>query len=193
MVNNQAYFEYLKKRSLVGRFYRHFFLYPRISSLLKGRVLDVGCGIGDMLEYRPGSVGVDVNEFNIEFCRRRGLAAQLMPFDQLPFDTASFDSLLLDNVLEHILDPAPLLNEIKRVMHPDGFLVIGVPGLYGQLCDSDHKVYYNEDSLAELADRLGFTIEEFLYAPFIRSTFLSQTISQYCIYSRWTLKPQDKH
>jgi len=191
MVNNQEYFEYLKKRSLTGRIYRDFFLYPRVSRLLKGRVLDVGCGIGDMVKYRPGCVGVDVNELNVDFCRRRGLEAYLMPFDQLPFDTASFDSLLLDNVLEHLSDPVPLLNEIKRVMRPDGFLVIAVPGLYGQICDSDHKVYYNEASLTELAGKQGFTIEKFLYTPLFRSTLLSQTLKQYCIYSRWLLKAQD--
>jgi SAM-dependent methyltransferase len=144
-----------------------------------------------MVKYRQGSVGVDVNQFNVEFCRWRGLEAHLMPYDQLPFDTASFDSLLLDNVLEHISDPVPLLNEIKRVMRPDGYLVIAVPGLYGQLCDSDHKFYYNEASLTELAGSLGFTIEKFLYTPFFRSVLLSQTLKQYCIYSQWTLKSKD--
>lgn len=188
MTDSQAYFQYLTKKSFIGGFYRRFFLYPKINCLLKGRTLDVGCGIGDMLKFRPNSVGVDINPFNVEFCRSLDLEAHLMQVDQLPFNEASFDSLLLDNVLEHISDPVPLLKEVKRVMRTDGLLVIGVPGLKGQLCDLDHKAYYHEADLCELANRLGFTIEKFMYTPLFKSTLFSRTIKQYCIYSQWTLK-----
>lgn len=51
--------------------------------------------------------------------------------DHLPFDSESFDSVLIDNVLEHIEDPNSLLAEIKRVIRPNGGLLIGVPGVLG--------------------------------------------------------------
>lgn len=188
MDKHQQYFEYLKNRSFLGRIYRRFFLYPKINRLIHGRLLDVGCGVGDMLAFRPNSVGVDINDLNVKFCRWRGLDVQLMPIDQLPFANASFDSVLLDNVLEHITEPGPLLNEIKRIMLPDGVLVIGVPGLLGQLCDDDHKVYYDEAMLYKLADKLGFEITKMVYTPLCKSVFLSQVVKQYCIYSQWRLR-----
>ena len=184
MDKNREYFEYLQNRSWRGRFYRKFFLYPRINRLLKGKLLDVGCGVGDMLACRPNSIGVDVNA---KFCRWRGLDAREMPYDVLPFDDASFDSILLDNVLEHIADPTPLLNEIKRVMRPDGVLLIGVPGLRGQLYDLDHKVYYDEPNLSALANRLGFEVVDSLYTPLWKSVMFSQMIKSYCLYSQWQL------
>lgn len=179
------YSQYLLKRTLSGSLYRQYFLYPRIRKLLFGSVLDVGCGIGDMLRFLPGSVGVDVNSYNVEFCRKAGLRASVMPFDRLPCDDQSFDSVLLDNVLEHIEHPSKLITEIRRVLRRNGVLVVGVPGLKGQTADLDHKVYYSETALEALAKKSGFKINKYTYAPLFRSAFLSRTLTQYCIYTQW--------
>ena len=108
----EAYFSYLKKRSKLGYFYRKFWLYPFISRHVQGRVLDVGCGIGDMLSYRSESVGVDINPATVKFCQGRGLNAVLMEKDRLPFGIEAFDSIILDNVLEHIEKPLPCLQKL---------------------------------------------------------------------------------
>lgn len=188
MDNNQQYFEYLQKRSWLGSFYRTYFLYPKLNRYLKGRLLDVGCGIGDMLVFRGNSVGVDINPLNVQFCGWRGCDAHEMQVDQLPFADACFDSVLLDNVLEHIENPIPLLTEVKRVMSIDAVLLIGVPGIAGQLCDSDHKVFYDERKLTMLADKLGFKVSTMTHAPLWKSVILSKVMRQYCVYSQWSLK-----
>lgn len=187
MYENEKYSDYLKTRTIFGWAYRKFWLYPSISRLLKGRLLDVGCGIGDMLAYRPGSVGADVNKSNVNFCKSLGFEVYDMPYDNLPFPDSTFDSVLLDNVIEHISNPIPLLTQIKRVMRKDGFLVIGVPGICGQISDLDHKIYYDEDKLRALAFENGFVIKSFKYTPLIKSSFLSKTLKQYCIYSQWCI------
>ncbi|PHM21773.1 MAG: hypothetical protein CK604_05270 [Curvibacter sp. PD_MW3] len=179
------YAAYLQRRSKLGKWYRKHWLYPRLSTCLKGGLLDIGCGIGDMLAYRPGSVGVDVNPHNVTYCRERGLDAKVMDPDQLPFAEASFDSVLLDNVLEHIEQPSNLLAEIARVLRPGGHLLIGVPGHRGQASDPDHKQFYDEAALLRLASQSGFRIIQFLYSPLWRSNCLSQRLRQYCIYSLW--------
>jgi SAM-dependent methyltransferase len=185
---NQQYFEYLQSRSFTGGIYRKYFLYPRLNRYLKGQMLDVGCGIGDMLAFRPNSIGVDINQLDVEFCKQRGCEAYEMPVDKLPFEDGSFDSVLLDNVLEHLADPDPLLTEIKRVMRKDAVLLIGVPGVKGQSADPDHKVFYNEVSLNTLAVRLGFNVNVMLHSPLWKSDFLSKAVRQYCVYSQWSLK-----
>ena len=185
---NQQYFEYLQGRSCIGGLYRKYFLYPRLNRYLKGRMLDVGCGIGDMLVFRPNSIGVDINQLDVEYCRQRGCIAYEMPIDKLPFEDGCFDSVLLDNVLEHLADPFPLLTEIKRVMRRDAVLLIGVPGVKGQAADPDHKVFYNEDALTRLADKLGFNVNVMLHSPLWKSDYLSRKVRQYCIYSQWSLK-----
>lgn len=185
MPSQFEYSNYLQKRSRLGAFYRKKWLYPRIESLLGDQFLDVGCGIGDMLAFHRGAIGVDVNPYNVSFCKSLGLQASLMPFDQIPFEANTFDSVLLDNVLEHITDPKKLIEEIKRVLRPNGVLVLGVPGLKGQAADLDHKVYYDEASLEALAKKLGFRVNRYMYAPLFRSGFLSRTLTQYCIYTQW--------
>lgn len=188
MENNEHYFNYLKQRSLLGYIYRRYFLYPKLSSYLKGALLDIGCGIGDMLIYRPGSLGVDINEFNVEYCKRRGLNVCHMTENVLPFPNGQFDSILLDNVLEHINEPAPLLSEIKRTIRPNGSILIGVPGVKGFASDSDHKVFYDETKLAELAENAGFRIKKTFHMPFLKSNLMSKILKQYCIYTLWIAK-----
>ena len=182
VTEDAAYFNYLKRRTALGLVYRTLWLYPKIQHYLVGRVLDIGCGIGDFLAYRPGTVGVDVNVYAVEWCIKKGLDARLMQTDQLPFDENKFESIVLDNVLEHIADPIVLLREIRRVLTNDGRLIVGVPGLRGYECDPDHKVFYNETALDELMNNNGFTKIDMFFAPF-QSQWLDKGLSQYCLYA----------
>jgi SAM-dependent methyltransferase len=176
-----AYCQYLTRRSIVGLLYRKLFLYPRLCRHMSGRALDVGCGIGDMLAYRPNTVGADVNPFTVEYCRQRGLHATLMMPDVLPFDDACFDSVLCDNVLEHIRSPIPLLKEIRRVLAPRGRLLVGVPGSKGYASDPDHKVHYQESHLMRVVASAGFTGVSIFHTP-LRSAWLESNLRQYCVY-----------
>ena len=185
---NQVYFEYLKKRSFLGGIYRRYVLYPRLNCHLKGKVLDIGCGIGDMLSYRKNTVGLDVNPLNVAFCKNRKLNAFIMKPNIIPFNDKTFDSVLLDNVLEHIESPSLLFKEIRRVLKPDGLLLIGVPGEKGYRSDDDHKIFYDKKKLQILAKKNQFNVTQFFYTPLMKSKFLSQHVRQYCIYSLWSLQ-----
>ncbi len=184
-MDNIEYASYLQGRSLAGNLYRKYWLYPQLTKCLRGNTLDVGCGIGDMLSFRSNTVGVDINPHNVAFCKELGHDARIMMPNVLPFGEASFDSVLLDNVLEHIALPTPLLAEILRVMRPQGVVVIGVPGIRGQTSDPDHKVFYDEAALSLTAEKNGFGVAKVFHMPLGRSLFLSRHLRQYCIYSVW--------
>jgi len=183
----EVYGEYLMQRSRLGGVYRRYFLYPRICHHLRGRTVDVGCGIGDFLQFRPDTVGVDINAHTVAYCRAQGLDARLMEPDVLPFEDASFDSALMDNVLEHIARPAALLRELRRVLRPEGRVLIGVPGILGWDCDSDHKVSYDEASLDAALGACGFTPVELFHVPLWRSAWLSRHLRQYCIFGLYQI------
>ncbi len=185
MADNDSYFTYLSQRSRLGLFYRTRVLYPRIAPYLLGRTLDVGCGIGDMLRFHPGTIGVDINPMNIAYCRQDGLDAVVMAPDVLPFEPQAFDSVVLDNVLEHIANPAPLLAEVHRVLRPGGVFVVGVPGQRGYASDDDHKVFYNERMLIQCVTATGFIAVKCLHTP-LRSTLLDRKMRQYCLYGVFT-------
>lgn len=160
------YFDYLTSRSMLGQLYRQRFLYPRMSRYLTGRVLDVGCGIGDMVSYRPETSGVDINAECVRYCVERGLDVQQMQEDRLPFADASFDGVLLDNVLEHIAEPAPLLAEVRRVLVPRGTFLVAVPGKRGFASDTDHKIFYTQRALVDRLSVAGFVHLHTLHTPF---------------------------
>lgn len=44
-----------------------------------------------------------------------------------PFEAQSFDIVLCEQILEHLARPQAALNEISRLLRPDGLLVLGVP------------------------------------------------------------------
>jgi SAM-dependent methyltransferase len=188
MTASELYGAYLMRRTRLGSVYRRHYLYPRIARRLHGRTLDVGCGIGDFLQFLPGAVGVDINAHTVAYCKARGLDARMMEPDVLPFEDAGFDSALLDNVLEHIAEPLALLRELRRVLRPDGRLLVGVPGELGWDSDGDHKVRYDEASLHAALREGGFAPVEMFHVPLWRSAWLSRHLRQYCIFGLY--RPQ---
>jgi SAM-dependent methyltransferase len=185
--NNPSYFEYLKNRSKVSFFYRKHILYPKLSNYLSGSTLDIGCGIGDFLSFWPSSVGVDIDPAAVEWCNNLGLNAIQMEIDLLPFADHSFKGIILDNVLEHLANPNPLLTEISRVIEKNGVVIIGVPGIKGYASDSDHKNYYDETMLTVLMNNFGFSKVSTFGMP-VSIPFLSNFLRQYCLYGIYKAK-----
>jgi SAM-dependent methyltransferase len=179
--SNVDYFDYLRQRSILAWLYRKHWLYPRLCRHLSGCVLDIGCGIGDLLAFRPDTIGTDINPSAVYWCRGNGHLAKLMLPDMLPFGSAAFDGVVIDNVLEHIFDPVPLLSEARRVLRPGGTAVIGVPGKKGYASDPDHKVFYDEHLLVSTMIATGFSLKRLLPMPF-KSSWLDVRMRQYCLY-----------
>jgi len=182
--DNKYYFEYLKKRSTLGVLYHKCFLYPKLNALLKGNVLDFGCGIGGFLKFRPNTIGVDINPLNIGYCKSQGLKAELLEEGGcIPFEDNSFSGVVMDNVIEHIhaREIDQVIDEIIRVLRPDGTVVAGVPGIKGYYSDPDHKVFYTEDNLVVLFDNHGLKVRKSFRMP-LNWRFLERYMNQYCVY-----------
>jgi SAM-dependent methyltransferase len=100
------------------------------------RVLDVGCGTGDYagVALRHGGEyhGVDFSAGMIAGARERtsaaGQAARLAVAagDALPYANDSFDLVLGLGYIAYFQDPAPPLNEIRRVLRPGGTAILQV-------------------------------------------------------------------
>jgi SAM-dependent methyltransferase len=181
-----VYHQYLLKRSRLGSIYRKWWLYPVLSRQLPGRVLDIGCGIGDFLKHRgANTVGVDVNPHNVASCVRDGLDAHVITGGKYPFGDAVFDSAITDNVLEHLPEPNPLLDEARRVLKPGGTLLVGVPGRRGYASDPDHKRFYDRQTLRQTLESFGFKTKRMISMP-LPLSWLDENVSQYCVYGVFT-------
>tara|TARA_A100001011_G_C14213801_1_gene801101 strand:- start:750 stop:1340 length:591 start_codon:yes stop_codon:yes gene_type:complete len=180
--NYLNYHKYLKSTSLLGKIYRKIFLYPFLSSFIKDNFIDVGCGLGDFLSFGSnGSLGLDVNEFNINYCKKRGLNAELIKDGKFPVDDNSFSTINLDQVLEHINEPDILLKEINRCLKLGGLLIIGVPCESGYKRDPDHKVFYDLESIKILLRKYNFNICNTFYCP-LPFKFIGKIIPQQSLY-----------
>lgn len=144
------------KRGASNWFYKHFDHAARTtatyllgdSPLLRGRILDVGCGdgitdLGIALRCEPEElVGIDPfrgYERLPAIVRNAGVPSDAMPAclrflpasaNEIPFEDDRFDVVISWGSLEHIVGGyAKALAEIRRVLKPDG-LLMAHPGLF---------------------------------------------------------------
>jgi SAM-dependent methyltransferase len=180
------YFSHLQRISLLGYLYKRFYssLILFLISLRFGRnIVEVGSGTGSgILGAFPKYVqGLEINPVAVEFCKVKGLNAQIINADgTFPIFDSTFDACVLDNVLEHIEEPQQTLDECYRITKKDGGLIIVVPGMRGFESDSDHKKFYDADELRSLDSR--WQLLNLFSMPFIfKSEKLSNGVKQYCL------------
>jgi ubiquinone/menaquinone biosynthesis C-methylase UbiE len=96
------------------------------------KILEVGCGAGHILErIQKGKLyGIDISDIQIKRATERlGNKVVLVksPGEKIPYEDGYFDKLLCSEVIEHVLDPTPLLVEMKRVLKDEGILSLSIP------------------------------------------------------------------
>jgi len=108
---------------------------------LRGRVLELGCGTGNLqcsLQQSRShwAVGIDPSPQMLAITQRK-LTRAALPIQlarscaqALPFAPASFDSIVATFPTEYILDPTTLA-EIRRVLRPGGRLAVLLAATFG--------------------------------------------------------------
>jgi ubiquinone/menaquinone biosynthesis C-methylase UbiE len=93
-----------------------------------GRVLDVGCGVGDDVRaIGPEAIGIDASATMTLQARARGGTFARGDVHALPFAEASFGGARTERVLQHVEDPDTALRELARVVRTGGRLVLAEP------------------------------------------------------------------
>lgn len=111
-------------------------LAERLALPAGARVLDAGCGVGDVARTLAGQgldlVGIDILDFNLAQARHRsaraGLAARTRflraDYHHLPVATGAFDGAYTMETLVHSAAPEAVIGELFRVLRPGGRLVM---------------------------------------------------------------------
>ncbi len=110
-------------------------LYPlRSKSGQNERILDIGAGLGEHLEYEPPDWKQYVcAELRLEMAasiKEKFPAVELFVGDcqkELPFEDALFDRIMAIHVLEHLPDLPSALKQIRRVLKDDGRFAVCIP------------------------------------------------------------------
>jgi 2-polyprenyl-3-methyl-5-hydroxy-6-metoxy-1,4-benzoquinol methylase len=102
---------------------------------VKGRVLDVGAGQGENVEYlvRHGfeAVGLEPNPLAARVCEEKGLPVVCGTLDSVSLEPETFDTVILSQVIEHLVDPGRSLDLVHRLLRPGGTVAIFTPNPHG--------------------------------------------------------------
>jgi len=102
----------------------------------KIRVLDIGCGGGQLLETFTKTkyvevYGLDISEKVLRIAKQKGYIVHKINLekDKLPFSNEYFDIIVANDLIEHLIDPDKVLTEIHRVSHSNTKIIICVPNI----------------------------------------------------------------
>lgn len=137
-----------------------------------GRLLDVGCGIGYLMEAGAESgwdpVGVEISDAAVEVARARGCQVHHGDYLDIPFDAGSFDAITMIEVLEHLDRPAQYLRKAARDLRPGGLLYLTTPNFAGlgrrlsagahRIISTEHLNYFSQRTLTRVLDASGFRV-----------------------------------
>lgn len=92
------------------------------------RVLEVGCGPGELAERVQTDLGaevvaIDISPRMVELTTARGVDARIGDVQDLPFGDGEFDCAIAAWMLYHVPDVPKALSELARVLEPGGRLV----------------------------------------------------------------------
>ena len=164
---------------------RMHYLHEVCRALGRPRVLDLGCGTGQMLARLSGSIsyglGVDASRSMIERARHiaRGPHFEFHVADAVAFCNACdgrFDLVLLTGVLEHLPDQEAAMAAIGRVLETSGRLIIVSPHPWNFLLRLKHLMsadaeepparHLSPHRLSAIANRCGLRLESIRSLPY---------------------------
>lgn len=117
-----------KKKEIIGQI---------LQNLSVKTIIDVGCGDGRLIDIMPPRIiytGIDISPTQIKEAKKyirqkKQNKASILLGDvtKMPFSTNSFDAALACDIVEHVLYPVTLFNELRRVVKKDGYIIFGIP------------------------------------------------------------------
>lgn len=137
------------------------------------RVLDIGCGSClSLLELRQLGVepyGVEADPNVAAIAERYGLNVHIGSIHDNPFPGQVFDLITLNQVIEHVPDPASLLRVVRKLLAPGGRIVLSFPNVSSwqrRLSGTRwinwhvpyHQHHFNRSSFASLARNQGYEV-----------------------------------
>jgi SAM-dependent methyltransferase len=135
--------EYASERGLEGRRAAYRFAtgpdapqmtFEAVAEVAPRRVLEVGCGPGELAARIGAEVGAEVVAVDsslrmVELARARGVDARQGDVQRLDFGDGEFDCAVAAWMLYHVPDVERALAELARVLEPGGRLVAVTNGL----------------------------------------------------------------
>jgi 2-polyprenyl-3-methyl-5-hydroxy-6-metoxy-1,4-benzoquinol methylase len=174
-ISQYGYSEYVRNKHLVVNLFNR-----RLDEILlftggqTGRLLDVGCATGTLLELarlRGWQVhGVDVSVYATRIARDYyALDVTTGELVEAAYPAESFDVVVMDDLVEHVADPSALVAEGLRVLKTGGLLTLNTPnraGLWHRVMGRrwfhykqlEHTHFFSPAVISDLLGRNGLEV-----------------------------------
>lgn len=146
-------------------------------------ILDFGCGLGWLMSV----LNSEYNVHGIESSTKAQLyASQFGPvfktIESLP--SVKFDCIIINHVIEHLLDPVKVMQQLTKLLPSGGKLIIGTPDFssamaiffkdrYRMLNEPTHISLFSFDSILRLVRDLGFVVNRVEF-PFFNGPYFTK-------------------
>ena len=156
---------------------------------LSGRIIDVGCGYGFLLYGLNDNwekFGVDISKLATGFAQQYG-EIFCGTLEDAKYPDNHFDATVLNHIIEHVEDPVGLIREVRRILKPNGKLIIETPDFdsevarrfgnhFRMLCDRGHISLFNQLGLYRLLTDNLFEIEKVSHPYFETDYFTTRNL-----------------
>lgn len=159
------------------------------------QILDLGCGQGHITEKMRQVVlnaefsGLDYSISSITYAHEHFPFIDFTVGDghECPYSDGFFNIVVCNNLWEHVPDPMSLLNEIKRILKSNGYLILSTPSRYrlenliniikGKKINFMSMNHVTEYSVGQVLEQLkygNFYVEMILSRPLARESLLEK-------------------
>lgn len=155
--------------------HEHLHRYAWCARLIGGKdVLDIACGEGYgsvmLAAHARSVVGVDIDQATIEHAKNMYAGRGNLRFErgdaaEIPLDDASVDVVVSFETIEHHDRHREMIAEIRRVLRPDGILVLSSPNrdVYSKLSGQYNEFHVKELDFTELDELLREQFDDIVY------------------------------
>lgn len=156
--NNKIYLKNLSKGKV-----QSFKKYIDFLSLGEDPILDIGCGIGQVVNFitvkERKAYGVDVSPLFIREAKKKG-KGKFFLYDgkKLPFPDNFFGAVGCCTVLEHTENPEFFIKEMVRVVKPGGKLVLACPNFLAVITQGTHH-WHNKGVMQKIKNLISLLIK----------------------------------
>jgi SAM-dependent methyltransferase len=140
----------------------------------RGRIIDVGCADApyfDLLKKKYPDLELTGVEFNDEIAERgRKKGRNIITGTMQDINASeSFDLVIMNNLIEHVIDPIEELRKAHHILKPGGFILLETPNTdswdyslfqkyWGSLHIPRHLYLFSPASIEILAGNVGFEV-----------------------------------
>lgn len=167
----EGYSDYQTQEPALRQTFRHFLGQLQKNDVTGGRLLEVGCGYGYLLDeakpffdYRAGT---DYSQDAVDHAKKHADEVYLGGVDAVG-ESGSFDCAIAVEVLEHVYEPNRFMQALAHRLKPGGQVAVAVPDMgspwrhlmqrfWPSFKVPEHVTYYDHASMRKLFEQNGFT------------------------------------